>query len=167
MTATTETTAEPRAAFPPLARVLAAGIGGGAVDFVYACIIGARHGRSIEKVWQGVASGWLGKAAGEGGWATSALGMVTHFGIATVMAVTYALVASRAPVLYRRWLVGGLIYGLILYGVMYRVVLPLRFPAVFPKWDGAQSWTDILAHLGVGLVIAMVLARGRTLTPRA
>jgi hypothetical protein len=165
MTTTTAET-EPHGPFPPLTRILAAAIGGGAVDFVYACIMGIRSGRGIEKVWQGVASGWIGKAAGEGGWATAALGMVTHFGIATVMAATYALVATRAPILYRRWPLGGLIYGLILYGVMYGAVLPLRFGRPY-HWAGPQSGTDILAHLGVGLVIAMVLSRGRTLTPRA
>ncbi len=47
---------------------------------------------------------------------------------------------------------------------MYRVVLPLRFPQVFPRWDGMQSLADILAHLGVGLVIALVLAKERPAT---
>lgn len=136
-----------------------AGLAGGAVDFVYACGVGLVHGRSIENVWQGVASGWLGKAAGQGGLATMALGIVTHFGIATCMAAVYALAATRLKALYQRPLLSGAFYGLALYLVMYRVVLPLRFPAVFPRWDGVQSVTDIASHLGVGLAIALVLAR--------
>jgi hypothetical protein len=139
--------------------VVLAGLGGGAVDFVYACCVGLIHGRSIMRVWQGVASGWLGKAAADGGLATMALGMATHFGIAICMAAVYARVAARVPLLHRRPLPCGIAYGLVLYAVMYRIVLPLRFPAVFPRWDGVQSVTDIASHIGVGLVIAVLLAR--------
>lgn len=139
--------------------VVLAGLGGGAVDFVYACCVGLIHGRSVMGVWRGVASGWLGKAAADGGVATMALGIATHFGIATAMAAAYALVAARAPLLYRRPVPCGIGYGLVLYAVMYGVVLPLRFPSAFPRWDGVQSATDIASHIGVGLVIAVVLSR--------
>jgi hypothetical protein len=139
--------------------VVLAGLGGGAVDFVYACIVGLIHGRTIMRVWQGVASGWLGKAAGDGGLATTALGIATHFGIAICMAAAYALVAARVALLHRRPVPCGIAYGLVLYAAMYRIVLPLRFPPAFPRWDGIQSVTDIASHVGVGLVIAVVLSR--------
>lgn len=149
---------------PPFRRslpqaVVLAGLAGGAVDFVYANGVALAHGRSMLRPWQGVASGWIGKAAGEGGLATAALGLVTHFGIALCMAGAFALVAGRVRQLYARPLAAGVLYGLVLYGVMYRIVLPLRFPKVFPRWDGVQSLTDIAAHVGVGLAIAMVLSR--------
>lgn len=139
--------------------VVLAGLAGGGVDFVYACAVALVHGRSLLRPWQGVASGWIGKAAGEGGLATAALGVVTHFAIATCMAAAFALVASRLRQLYARPLAAGAVYGLVLYGVMYGLVLPLRFPARFPRWDGVQSLTDIAAHVGVGLAIAAVLSR--------
>lgn len=139
--------------------VVLAGLAGGAVDFIYACVVGMIHGRSVVRVWQGVASGWLGKAAADGGLGTAALGIVTHFGIATCMAATYALAAARVTLLYRRPALCGAAYGLLLYVVMYLVVLPLRFPAVFPRWDGVQSLTDIASHVGVGLALAIVLSR--------
>jgi hypothetical protein len=142
----------------PLSVVLA-GLGGGMVDLVYASCVGLILGRSVMRVWQGVASGWLGKAAADGGLATMALGIATHFGIAICMAAVYALVAARVPLLYRRPVPCGIGYGLVLYVVMYRIVLPLRFPAVFPRWDGVQSVTDIASHVGVGTVIAILLAR--------
>jgi len=142
-----------------LSAVVLAGLRGGAVDFVYACCVGLIHGRSVMRVWQGVASGWLGKRAADGGLATMALGIVTHFVIATTMAVTYALVAARVKLLYRRPVPCGIVYGLVLYAVMYLVVLSLRFPSAFPRWDGVQSVTDIASHVGVGLVIAVVLSR--------
>jgi len=139
--------------------VVLAGLGGGAVDFVYACVVGLVHGRTVMRVWQGVASGWLGKAAGDGGLATMALGIATHFGIAICMAAAYALVAARVAVLLRRPVPSGVAYGLVLYAAMYRIVLPLRFPSAFPRWDGVQSVTDIASHVGVGLAIAVVLSR--------
>lgn len=142
-----------------LSAILLAGLGGGSVDLVYASCVGLIHGRTIMRVWQGVASGWLGKAAADGGLATMALGIVTHFGIAICMAASYALVAARVQLLYRRPVPCGVVYGLLLYVVMYRAVLPLRFPAVFPRWDGVQSVTDIALHVGVGLVIAILLSR--------
>jgi len=42
---------------------------------------------------------------------------------------------------------------------MYGVVLPLRFPAAFPRRDGIQSVTDVASHVGVGLAIALVVSR--------
>lgn len=149
---------------PPSRRSLAqavvlAGLAGGAVDFVYADGLALVRGRSLLRLWQGVASGWIGKAAVEGGAAAAALGIVTHFGIALCMAAAFALVATRVRQLYERPLAAGAFYGLILYGVMYGVVLPLRFPAIFPRWDGLISLADIATHVGVGLAIAVVLAR--------
>jgi len=144
-----------------VSRIALTGLAGGAVDLVYATAVGATLGRSFQQVWQGVAGGWLGRQAAELGWASASLGLVTHFGIATAMAAVFALAGSRAPGLYRRpWVTGGL-YGLVLYGVMYGLVLPMRWPQVFPKWDGVRSVTDILAHIGVALAIVFVL-RGRS-----
>ena len=142
-----------------LSAIILAGLGGGSVDLVYASCVGLIHGRTIMRVWQGVASGWLGKAAVEGGLATMALGIATHFGIALCMAAVYALVATRVKLLYQRPVPCGVAYGLVLYVIMYQIVLPLRFPAVFPRWDGVQSVTDIASHVGVGTVIAVLLAR--------
>ena len=142
-----------------LSAIALAGLGGGSVDLVYASCVGLIHGRTIMRVWQGVASGWLGKAAADGGVATMALGIATHFGIAICMAAVYALVATRVKLLYRRPVLSGVGYGLVLYLVMYRIVLPLRFPAVFPRWDGIQSVTDIALHIAVALVIAILLSR--------
>jgi len=143
------------------ARVATAGLAGAAVDFVYATTLGLIAGRGPVKVWQGVAGGWLGKAAGEGGLASAGLGLATHVGIATCMAGAYALAATRLPILYRRPLLMGALYGLPLYGVMYRIVLPLRWPEIFPRWEGMKSVLDVLAHVGVGLAIAFVLSRRR------
>ena len=143
-----------------LARIAAAGLAGAAVDFAYASGMAMLNGRPWERPWLSVASGWIGKAAREGGWGTISLGIVTHIGIALCMAAAYALVARRYPVLYRLWWLCALPYGLILYGVMYRIVLPLRWPGG-GAWRGPESFLDIAAHIGVALAIAGVLALRR------
>jgi hypothetical protein len=142
-----------------LAAVALAGLAGGLVDFLYASVMfGLLRGKPIYKVWQGVAAGWLGKAAADGGYASAALGVVTHFGIALGMAAAYALAATRLTILYRRPLLSGAIYGVLLYAVMYGAVLPLRFGAPY-RWHGLASAGDLASHVGVGLAIAWVLAR--------
>lgn len=147
--------------FAPLPLILKAGLLGGLVDFVYACGFALANGKPATRPWQSVASGWLGKPSFDMGWASVALGVVTHFAIATTMALVFALAASRLAVLTRRPVLSGLVYGLILYVVMYGGVLPARFGATFPNWQGIKTVADIAAHLGVGVVIALVLARGR------
>lgn len=142
------------------ARIALAALAGGAFDLAYATFAGAAAGRSFQKVWQGVASGWLGPSAGDLGWASASLGLATHFGIAAVMAGTVALAGDRLPVIYRRPWVSGTLYGLALYGVMHRIVLPLRWPTIFPRWDGLMSLGEVLVHVAVGLAFVFVL-RGR------
>jgi hypothetical protein len=144
-----------------LGRIVLAGFAGGAVDFVYASSMGLATGRGVMRVWQGVASGWVGKAAAlQGGLGSAALGVVTHFGIAICMAAAYALVAARAPVLYRRWTWLAAPYGVLLYLIMYRIVLPLRFPGA-GGWHGLLSLADVAVHIGVAVSAIFVLSRGR------
>ena len=139
--------------------VVLAGLAGGLVDFVYASVVfGLVKGKPIYKVWQGPASGWLGKQAADGGYASAALGVATHFGIALVMALAYALAATRLAVLRQRPVISKTIYGALLYGFMYGAVLPLRFGAPY-RWHGLASAGDLASHLGVGLAIAWVLSR--------
>lgn len=142
------------------ATILIAGTAGGLVNLVYASAKGQMAGQGFARVWQGVASGWVGRdAATEGGAATAALGLATHFGIATAMAAAYVLWARRVPLVARRPYATAPAYGLGLYAVMYLVVLPLRWPGAFPRWRGLESVADVLAHVGVAIAIAGVAAR--------
>lgn len=145
-----------------LSRTLMAGLAGGAVDLVYASAMGVLNSGSAARPWQVVASGWIGPAAREGGAWSVALGLATHFGIAVCMAAAYALAARRWPDLYRRWWLYAPAYGIVLYAVMYRIVLPLRWPGA-GAWQGAASLLDIAAHVGLAFAAAYVLSRpGRT-----
>ncbi len=136
--------------------ILLAGLAGASVDGLYASLSGMVRGVPVMRVWQGVAGGWLGPAAKDGGMATAALGLATHVTVATLMAAFYLLVFTRPALVRRHRWPSALAYGLGLYVVMYLVVLPLRWPDIFPRWDDARSVADILAHVGVALAIAWV-----------
>lgn len=142
--------------------VVAAGLAGATADFAYASGLGMRHGRAFSRIWQTVASGWLGKASFRGGAVTATLGLVTHVLIALAMAAAYAQASAHIPALLERPIWCGAAYGLLLYLVMYRLVLPLRWPTAFPSWDGLRSVADIAIHIVVGLAISLVLASGAT-----
>lgn len=143
-----------------LLRVAAAGLAGGVVDFVYPTVMAISRGRPWTRPWDMVASGWIGRAAAEGGPLVTGLGIVTHFGIATAMAAAYIHLARRLPIVAARPWATAPIYGLILYAVMYLGVLPLRFGSPW-RWNGVNSLLDILAHVAVALAIVAVVARRR------
>lgn len=139
--------------------VLIAWLAAGTLDITYACIVSALRGRMPLTLLQSVASGWQGTAAYSGGIPSALLGLSTHYGIMLIMVSTYAFARLRVEKLRDRpWLVGP-IYGLCLYAVMYGVVLPLRFPQVFPRFSGWLTVTDIVVHMTVGLIIALCFAR--------
>lgn len=138
------------------ATILLAGLAGAMVDGLYASAKGLVKGIGVERVWQSVAGGWLGPAAREGGLGMAALGLATHVGIALAMAAVYVLARRRLPILRRRHWPAAIAYGLGLYAVMYLAVLPLRWPGIFPRWDGLFSLADVAAHVGVALAVAAV-----------
>lgn len=140
--------------------VLAGGAVAGTFDIVYACVFWAiKRGVSPYRILQRVASGWLGEASMTGGWATAALGLVTHYSIATSMAVTYYLVARRWPELWERPVPFGSAYGLLLYGIMNYIVVPLSAAGPSskdPLWIGMSIAVHMLL---IGLPIALFARR--------
>ncbi len=110
----------------PSAYVLLGGLVAGSFDITYACTFWyLKRGVLPSRVFQSVASGLLGDASFTGGWRTAALGLALHYFIATSMAVTYYLFARRWSDLWERPFVYGPLYGLLLYGIMNYIVVPL------------------------------------------
>jgi len=147
----------------PGAYVLAGGLVAGTCDIVYACTFWAiKRQVSPQRILQSVASGLLGKAAFEGGGATAALGLFLHFFIATSMPLTSWLVARRWPLLWQRPVPCGEFYGILLYGIMNYIVLPLSAfgpTSKDPLWIGMS----IAVHMFlIGLPIALVTSRVKT-----
>ena len=128
------------------------GLTAGALDLLYICsFVAILYGIGPQRILHSIAAGWVGRdAARAGGAATAALGLVSHFAIAVVMALVYYQAAKRLPALVRRpWRFGAL-YGLVLYAVMTYVVVPLSAAG-----DGAPKawqWLD-LAHVAAHVVL--------------
>jgi hypothetical protein len=146
----------------PGAYVLAGGLIAGTCDIVYACTFWAiKRQVSPQRILQSVASGLLGKAAFEGGAATAALGLFLHFFIATSMSVVYWLVARQWPLLRQRPVPCGVFYGILLYGIMNYIVVPLSAfgpTSKDPLWIGLS----IAVHMFlIGLPIALVTSRAQ------
>jgi hypothetical protein len=140
--------------------VLAGGLVAGTLDILYACIFWAlKRGVPAQRILQSVAAGLLGDASFKGGAATAALGLALHFLIATSMSVAYYLVARRWPLLWQRPLPCGGAYGLLLYGIMNYVVVPLSAAgrgSKDPLWIGLSIAVHMLL---IGIPIAWFTRR--------
>ena len=89
-------------AVPRLAKaVLCGGLLGGALDLLFAVSFAAYRGAPPSKVFQAIASGWLGSAASAGGLGIEALGVASHFALSLAWATLFATVASQRPALLR------------------------------------------------------------------
>ncbi len=151
--------------------VFAGGLVAGTFDITYACTFWAlKAGVPAQRVCQSVARGLLGAAAFQGGARTAALGLFLHFFIATSMAVAYYVVARRWVALREKPFAYGAVYGLLLYGIMTYIVVPLS------RAGGGKSngtlWVvlSILVHMfliGVPIAIFVRLASGDGRTQQA
>jgi uncharacterized membrane protein YagU involved in acid resistance len=118
-----------------------------------------RSGATPVRIFQGIASGVLGRTASvQGGVATALLGVLLHFVIAFGVVTTFYLVSRRARILTRHPVVSGILYGLAVYVVMNYVVIPMS--AIGPRTAAiplAVHVNGLLIHaFGVGLPSALV-----------
>jgi hypothetical protein len=140
---------------------LAGGVVAGALDILYAWAFWAiKAGVPARRILQSVAAGLLGRASFEGGWGTAALGLALHFFIALSMSVTYTLVAGRWPLLRERPWPCGAAYGLLLYGIMNYVVVPLSRAGGGGAQDPLWVALSVVVHvLLIGVPIALFARR--------
>lgn len=140
----------------PWVLLLAGGFVAGTLDIVYACVFWRlKAGAPATRILQSVAAGLLGKASFEGGGTTAALGLALHYFIALSMSVAYYLVSARWPRLQERPVLFGGVYGLLLYGIMNYIVVPLSAAASGSK-DLLWISLSIAVHIAfIGIPIAL------------
>jgi len=118
------------------------------------------------RLLQNVAGALLGPATYDGGFATAALGLLMHFSVAFFVTTIFYLLSRRFSLLVRWAIPCGLLYGALVFLVMYRGVIPLTiqlkslylttFNHALPK----LRWSQLLVHLCcVGLPIALIVRR--------
>jgi hypothetical protein len=143
-------------AFPAIAwATLAAGV----LDISSAFLLGYPKGVGPTRVLQGVAAGLIGREpAINGGLATAGLGLAIHFFIACVVASVFYLASRKLIFLTRHPIISGLLYGVVVYGFMYWIVMPLAYPVVHPSLS--RDVTAVCVHMVlIGLPIALIVRR--------
>jgi hypothetical protein len=149
-------------AFPAIAwATLIAGI----LDISSAFVLGYPKGAGPTRVLQGVAAGLVGReSAIHGGLATAGLGLAIHFFIAFVVASVFYVASRKLIFLTRHPVISGLIYGVVVYGFMYWIVMPLAYPVVHPSLS--RDVTAVCVHMFlIGLPIALIVRKFSPLHP--
>ena len=139
-----------------LRAILLGGLVAGTIDLGAAALI---NGLSPVTIMQAVASGLMGKAAFHGGPPVAALGMGLQWAMSLVIAAVYVIAARWAPILRRRWLAGGLAFGVGVFAVMNYVVMPLSAVGHAPHFTPLSFSENMLAMLLFGVIVAF-FARG-------
>ena len=136
--------------------ILFGGLTVGILDGLDAILFfGIRNGAPPHRIFQAIASGLLGKASFQGGAATTLLGVLLHFTIATTIVTVFVLASRRLPVLSQRPFLWGPLYGIAAYLVMNLVVVPLSAA------NGAAKTLPVIVNgvlihmVGVGLPSAL------------
>lgn len=131
----------------------------GLLDIGWAAFLVNAKGRSVAEMLRSVASGPF-PGASRWGDIGSVVGLFVHFAIMAVMATVFIAARERSVWLQAHSLIGGAIYGVILWLVMYGLVLPLRFGAPFPSPEPIEILLQLFAHVVlVGLVIGWISRR--------
>jgi hypothetical protein len=104
---------------------LSAGLTCGVLDGLSATLVNAFFGGTPLRLFQGIASGLLGRSAFQGGVGTALLGVGLHFVVALGAATTYYLASRRLPIMLDRALLCGVISGAMVHVFMTFVVIPL------------------------------------------
>ncbi len=139
--------------------IIAATAVAGTLDLLSAFVFAGMAGMSVPAVLQFVASGPFGDIALQS--TTFALpGAAVHYAIMACMVAAYMILAPKVPALFSRPILAGILYGLLLWIVMYWIVRPLRWPAMpLPhtlKGISQQLFSHIVC---VGIPIALTAAR--------
>ena len=130
----------------------------GTLDIISACIYALIAGRTPIDMLRGVAGAVMGSA--NHGAAAPFIGLVLHFAIMLVMVTVFVIAARRLPMIAARPISSGVLYGLLTWAVMNLMVLPLRWPALFPKFTALALFEQLFSHIIlVGLPIALIINR--------
>ena len=142
---------------PAAVAILVGGLIAGVFDLTYALVFSALHKVPAIKVIQSVASGLLGNDAFNGGLSTAILGVILHFFIAFLWAAIFYMLSRKIPFLIQHAVVSGLLYGAIIYVVMYKIVLPISAYPININFTLSRVIINLIAHmLLIGLPIALV-----------
>jgi hypothetical protein len=140
--------------------ILRATLVAGTLDILSALLYAALEGRQPAVILIGIASAvWPDARHGSIALGMAA-GLALHFAIMLAMAAAFVLASRKLALLGRQPLIAGPIYGVLLWALMNLVVLPLRWPALFPHITPLALTEQLFSHIAlVGLPIAWFASR--------
>ncbi len=110
-------------------------------------------------IMQAIASGALGRASFRMGLTSAFLGLVLQWAMSMLIAAIFVGAARRLNILTRRWIAGGLAYGVVVYVIMNYVVVPLSAAKFSGKFTIAGFAENMAAMLLFGLIVAFCARR--------
>lgn len=156
---------------PMVRRLLPSGLLTGVVDGLFSSVLSvAFYDSTVTRLFQGVASTVLGRAALDGGARTAAIGVAMHFGVAlgwSTVFLTLLLLSSRLRGVLaspRGALRMAVWFGPLVWLVMSMVIVPFllnRPSAITIRW-----WVQLVGHIPfVALPMAWVFRGALRATP--
>lgn len=139
-----------------LSAILLGGIIAATIDIGAASLI---NDRSPLFIMQAIAGGLLGRATFQGGAGSALLGALLQELMGILIAAIYVVLSKSVPGLPRRWVMSGLIYGVIIFFVMNYVVVPLSALKAMPHFKPMKFAENMAAMLLFGLIIAFFARR--------
>jgi hypothetical protein len=137
--------------------IFRAGLICGVLDALSAIAVSGYFGASPSRVFQGIASGLLGRSAFQGGTGTALLGVALHFVVATGAAATYYAASRSLPILIDRAVICGVAFGVLVHLFMTFVVIPLsaigRRPFVLPSFAAFLAVSMIVIGPSIALTV--------------
>ncbi|MBD2701808.1 hypothetical protein IC229_14245 [Spirosoma sp. BT702] len=143
-----------------LRTIISAGLTAGVLDALAAMtMLMIRGGKNPLAVWSYVASAAFGQEALTGGTPMVVWGLVFHFFIALTFAGFFFLIFPAIRQYINQPVIVGLLYGIFVWLIMNRVVIPLsKLPA--QPFDLSKAWIGIvIIMVFVGLPIALIVNR--------
>lgn len=120
----------------------------GTLDITAACIQYYIHtGKGPEGVLRYVASGALGKSAAGGGMEIPLLGLLLHYIVALIWTLVFFWLYPRLKFMQVNKWVTGLVYGMVVWVIMNRLVVPL---------SAAHTGPFVLKKAAIAMAILMV-----------
>jgi hypothetical protein len=148
--------------YASLRPIVVGGLVAGTVDIGSASLINALSPRIILHF---VASGVLGSSALAGGAAVVCLGLLLQWAMSILIAAIYLAVIAGLPALRRRWVLGGLLAGAVIFTVMNFLVVPLSaapvtFRYVVTHIRMLKAAENLFAMFVFGWIVAFAARHG-------
>lgn len=116
-------------------------------------------GTDPTKIFRYIASGVLGRDALKGGWGMAAAGLLFHYLIAFIFTIFFFWAYPRLGLQKLNKVVVGLVYGILVWIVMNKIVVPLSNtpkPAVQPPFNMQALIQMLILMFCIGLPIALM-----------